>query len=63
MTRKHFSLNPEEMHLMTFFFSFSSSISSTQVVIPGWTAGGVRALWVSEHPEMGEPGDWGQIAS
>ena len=20
-----------------------------QIVIPGWTAGGVRALWVSEH--------------
>ena len=21
-----------------------------QIVIPGWTAGGVCALWVSEHP-------------
>ena len=28
---------------------FSISISSTQIVIPWWTAGGVRALWVSEH--------------
>ena len=28
----------------------SISILSTQIVIPGWTAGGVRALWVSEHP-------------
>ena len=33
-----------------FFFFFSSSISSTQIVIPGMTAGGVRTLWVSEHP-------------
>ena len=21
-----------------------------QIVIPGWTEGGMRALWVSEHP-------------
>ena len=31
-------------------YFFSNSISSTQIVIPCWTAGGVRALWVSEHP-------------
>ena len=32
---------PKKIISKNYFFSFS---------IPGWTAGGVRALWVSEHP-------------
>ena len=41
---------PPQKKLFQKIIFFSNSISSTQIVIPGWTAGGVRALWVSEHP-------------
>ena len=43
-----FRLKTKKNDLKNYFFS--TSISSTQILILGWTAGGVHALWVSEHP-------------
>ena len=47
---KKFSPPSQKKHPAPKNYFFSNSISSTQIVIPWWTAGGVRALWVSEHP-------------
>ena len=48
ITRKKRKRKKSPRHIVLLFFSIS--ISSTQIIIPGWTAVGVRALWVSEHP-------------
>ena len=42
--------DPPPQKIISKNYFFSNSISSTQIVISWWTAGGVRALWVSEYP-------------
>ena len=36
--------------ILSFFFLYFHTPFTPQILIPGWTAGGVRALWVSENP-------------
>ena len=45
-SQKGFAYDFEFVHA----FLSNQKIRFSQIIIPGWTAGGVLALWVCEHP-------------